>query len=105
MDLLCTQTWQGLVEVPRTQEPVEMIQEPIILDIYMGHSKNNEANVLQNGQKKTYINSLRAIFLSCLIIIGMTHIMCIVVMSKYDTFKVYINMNFIHTCCIDIYQS
>ena len=71
----------------------------------MGHSKNNEANVLQNSPKIIYlwyistsfflkvsepatqvkwlltwvshhsrINSLHAIFLSCLIIFGMTHI-------------------------------
>ena len=66
--------------------------------IFRGHSKNNEANVLHNGQKIIYlwyistsffliratiaqitwvshhsrINSLHAIFLSCLIILGIT---------------------------------
>ena len=59
---------------------------------YRGHSKNNEANVLQNGRKIIYlwyistsfflitrvshhcrIISLHAMFLSCLIIFGMTH--------------------------------
>ncbi len=45
----------------------------------LGHSKNNEANVLQNGPKNhislihfSRINSLHAIFLSCLIIFGVT---------------------------------
>ncbi len=60
----------------------------------MGHSKNNEANVLQNAVKmaqkwyisdtfqhltwvshRSRINSLHAIFLSCLIIFGMTHML------------------------------
>ena len=85
----------------------------------MGHSKNNEANVLQNGQKSYIwyisnvskgcptkfweirylcgaslshhcrINSLHAIFLSCLIIFGMTHINVQVDRSKVWHMAIY----------------
>ncbi len=77
---------------------------------YMGHSKNNEANVLQNGPKNDisliHFNiitaeyrltktspdpSLHAIFLSCPIIFGMTHIIIVVCknMGIYSTCLTY----------------